>query len=598
MQPQTACRVLLTCALVAGAATALHAQAAPAPSTAMTTRPSLIPWPTSVEMSASDAIAITKDTVIEVTPGQADLWRLATDLARLLRPALDATIAIRDIAGPAAAGSIRLEVVPATTALAGDGYDLTIGASGIRIAAATPAGIFYGTQTLRQLLPWAVELRGPRPFAVSVPAGHITDRPRYEWRGVFLDVSRHFFSVADVKRYIDLTAMYKMNRLHLHLSDDQGWRIDIASWPNLTRYGGSTAVGGGAGGFYTKADYAEIIAYARDRFMMVIPEIEMPSHCNAALAAYPELTCDGVAPPLYTGIEVGFSNFCFEKDITFKFLDDVIRELAAMTPGPYIHIAGDEVKKMTPEQYSRFMERAQGIVVRHGKTAIAWDEIIHGKMLPTTVVQYLAARRVAGAAARHEADPLAGQPPLPGHEVRRRHGARPELGRQRGRQRALRVGSGQAPERAGVVDPRCGDRDLVGDAGDDPRSRVPAVPAAARGGGTRVDRAVRPQLERLPRAPRRPGAALVGARDQRILVAEDRLDEVSSPLPRRSVAKPTRGDHSCRSAAIGSTLEARRAGRYAALSATQSSSPTASASVSGSCGATPNRRLSINRDAM
>ena len=146
--------------------------------------------------------------------------------------------------------------------------------------------------------------------------------------------------------------MYKMNRLHLHLSDDQGWRIDIASWPNLTRYGGSTAVGGGAGGFYTKADYAEIVAYARDRFMMVIPEIEMPSHCNAALAAYPELTCDGVAPPLYTGIEVGFSNFCFEKDITFKFLDDVIRELAAMTPGPYIHIAGDEVKKMTPEQYS------------------------------------------------------------------------------------------------------------------------------------------------------------------------------------------------------------------------------------------------------
>ena len=388
MQRQTACRVMLACALVAGAATALHAQAAPAPSTAMTTRPSLIPWPTLVEMSSSEAIAITKDTVIEVTPGQGDLWRLAADIARLLRPALDATIAIRDIAGPAAAGTIRLEVVPATASLAGDGYDLAIGANGIRIAAATPAGVFYGTQTLRQLLPWAVELRGPRPFAVSVPAGHITDRPRYEWRGVFLDVSRHFFSVADVKRYIDLTSMYKMNRLHLHLSDDQGWRIEIAAWPNLTRYGGSTAVGGGAGGFYTKADYAEIVNYARDRFMMVIPEIEMPSHCNAALASYPELTCDGVAPPLYTGIEVGFSNFCFEKDITFKFLDDVIRELAALTPGPYIHVGGDEVKKMTPEQYSTFMERAQGIVARHGKTAIAWDEIIHGKMLPTTIVQY------------------------------------------------------------------------------------------------------------------------------------------------------------------------------------------------------------------
>lgn len=387
MQQQTVCRVLLACAMVGGAATALRAQAAPGSSTAMLKRPALIPWPTSVELSSNE-IALTRDTVIEVTPGQADLWRLATDLAQLLRPALDATIAIRDSAGPPAAGTIRLEIVPATTALAGDGYDLTLGASGIRIAAATPAGVFYGTQTLRQLLPWAVELRGPRPFAVSVPSGHITDRPRYEWRGVFLDVSRHFFSVADVKRYIDLSAMYKMNRLHLHLSDDQGWRIEIASWPNLTRHGGSTAVGRGAGGYYTKADFAEIVAYARDRFMMLIPEIEMPSHCNAALASYPELTCDGVAPPLYTGIEVGFSNFCFDKDITFKFLDDVIRELAAMTPGPYIHIGGDEVKTMTPAQYSGFMERAQAIVARHGKTAIAWDEVIHGKTLPSTVVQY------------------------------------------------------------------------------------------------------------------------------------------------------------------------------------------------------------------
>jgi hexosaminidase len=339
-------------------------------------------------MSPAGAFAITKDTAIEVTAGQPELWRLGTELARLLRPALDATLAIRDISGAPAGSTIRLETVPATTALAGDAYDLVVTAQGIRVAAATPAGVFYGMQTLRQLLPWAIELRGPRPFAVSVPAAHVSDTPRYEWRGVFLDVARHFFPVADVKRYIDLTSMYKMNRLHLHLSDDQGWRIEIASWPNLTRYGANTAVGGGAGGFYTKADYAEIVAYARDRFMTVIPEIDMPSHCNAALAAYPELNCDGNAPPLYTGIEVGFSNFCFEKEITFKFLDDVIRELAAMTPGPFIHIGGDEVKKMTPEQYSRFMERAQGIVQRHGKTVIAWDEIIHGTMLPTTIVQY------------------------------------------------------------------------------------------------------------------------------------------------------------------------------------------------------------------
>ena len=339
-------------------------------------------------MRSGEAFTVTRDTVIEVTPGQPDLWRLGTWLAALLRPALDATVAIRDAAGAAGAGTIRLEVVPASAALSGDGYELSVTSSGVRIAAATPAGVFYGTQTLRQLLPWAVELRGPRPFAVSVPGARITDTPRYDWRGVFLDVSRHFFSVEDVKRYIDLTSMYKMNRLHLHLTDDQGWRIQIDSWPNLTRYGATTETVGTPGGFYTKADYAEIVAYARDHFMMVIPEIDMPSHCNAALASYPELNCDGIAPPLYTGIDVGFSNFCFDKEITFKFLDDVMRELAAMTPGPYIHIGGDEVKKMTAEQYSAFMERAQGIVERHGKTVIAWDEIIHGKVHPSTVVQY------------------------------------------------------------------------------------------------------------------------------------------------------------------------------------------------------------------
>jgi hexosaminidase len=382
----SACGLLLAC----GIAAAVHAQTPAAPSTsAMTKRPALIPWPTSVDMSATGTFAITKDTVIEVTPGQPDLWRHATWLAALVRPALDQkTIAIRDAGQAPAPGTIRLEVVQASAERSSDAYELTVAPAGVRITAATPAGVFYGLQTFRQLLPSKIEYRGPRPFDVSVPAARITDTPRFEWRGVFLDVSRHFFSVDEVKRYIDLASMYKMNRIHLHLSDDQGWRIQIDSWPNLTRYGASTEVVGGPGGFYTKADYAAIVAYAAERHMLLIPEIDMPSHCNAALASYPELNCDGVAPPLYTGIEVGFSNFCFEKDITFKFLDDVIRELAAITPGPYIHIGGDEVKKMTSEQYSTFMERAQAIVVRHGKTTIAWDEIIHGRMLPSTVVQY------------------------------------------------------------------------------------------------------------------------------------------------------------------------------------------------------------------
>jgi hexosaminidase len=338
-------------------------------------------------MAPAEGFAITKDTVIEVTPGQPDLRRVAAMIADLVRPALEATLAIRDAGATPSPGSIRLDLAPASQA-ADEGYELAVAADGIRITAKTPAGVFYGAQTLRQLLPWSVELRGPRPFAVSVPAARITDTPRFGWRGAMLDVARHFFGPADVRRYIDLIALYKMNRLHLHLTDDQGWRIQIRSWPKLTTVGGSTQVKGGPGGFYTKKDYAEIVAYARDRFITVIPEIEMPSHCNAALASYPQLNCDGKAPALYTGIDVGFSNFCFDKPLTYRFLDDVIRELAAMTPGPWLHVGGDEVKKMTPEQYAAFMERAQDIVIKHGKVPVGWDEMIHSKLRPSTVVQY------------------------------------------------------------------------------------------------------------------------------------------------------------------------------------------------------------------
>ena len=350
-------------------------------------RPALIPLPASVSMTQGEPFPITKDTVIEVTPKEPQLRRVAEMVADLLWPALEARLAIRDAGPNPAAGTIRLEVEPAS-ARPEEGYDLAVARDGIRIAGRTPAGVFYGVQTLRQLMPWSVELRGPRPFAVAVPAARISDAPRFGWRGAMLDVARHFFGPAEVKRYIDLIALYKINRLHLHLSDDQGWRIEIAKWPKLTRIGGSIEVKGGPGGFYTKKDYADIVAYARDRFITVVPEIEMPSHCNAALASYPELNCDGKAPALYTGIDVGFSNFCFEKPITFRFLDDVLRELAAMTPGPWLHVAGDEVKKMTPEQYAAFMERAQAIVVKHGKIPVGWDEMIHSKLQPATVVQY------------------------------------------------------------------------------------------------------------------------------------------------------------------------------------------------------------------
>jgi hexosaminidase len=381
----------LICASLVGCA---HPAARPAgkpapPSTIpLHHRPALIPWPLSATLSGSEHLTLGKAFAIEVSPAQLDLQRIGRELAELLRPALDATIPVRGLSATPARDTIRLELGSTSTDLGDEGYELTISADDVRIRATTAAGVFYGVQTLRQLLPESVELHAARPHSLTVPTGRIVDRPRYVWRGAMLDVARHFFAPVDVKRYIDLLAMYKFNRLHLHLSDDQGWRIEIAAWPNLTTRGGSTAVGGGTGGFYTKKDYADLVAYARAHFVTIIPEIDMPSHINAALASYPDLNCDGNAPPLYTGIEVGFSSFCVDKDITYKFIDDVVREIAAMTPGPYFHIGGDEVKKLTQAQYSTFMERAQEIVQRNGKQPIAWDEIANGTLLPGTVIQY------------------------------------------------------------------------------------------------------------------------------------------------------------------------------------------------------------------
>ena len=203
-----------------------------------------------------------------------------------------------------------------------------------------------------------------------------------------LDVARHFFTTDEVKRYIDLIALHKMNRLHLHLADDQGWRIEIKSWPNLTQHGGRGEVGGGAGGWYSQADYADLVAYAASRFITVVPEIDMPGHTNAALSSYAELNCNGRATEAYTGIDVGFSALCVDKEITYRFIDDVVRELAAMTPGPYIHVGGDEVKTLTLRQHAAFITRVQAIVGSHGKQMIGWDEIGPADLDPSTVVQH------------------------------------------------------------------------------------------------------------------------------------------------------------------------------------------------------------------
>jgi hexosaminidase len=269
-----------------------------------------------------------------------------------------------------------------------EGYELRSGHGGVEIEAATSAGLFHGIQTLRQLLPARIESSEAQHGPWTVPGVRIADRPRFGYRGAMLDVSRHFFTVAQVERYIDQLALYKINTLHLHLADDQGWRLVIDKWPRLATYGGSTEVGGGPGGYYTKRDFAGLIRYAAARHMAIVPEIDGPGHTNAALASYAELNCDGVAPPLYTGTEVGFSSLCVGKDLTYRFLDDVIGEITAQTRSPYYHVGGDEAHSTSHEDYVTFINREQELVHQHGKVMMGWNEIAGADAAPGSVAQW------------------------------------------------------------------------------------------------------------------------------------------------------------------------------------------------------------------
>ncbi|MGB1448338.1 MAG: family 20 glycosylhydrolase [Flavobacteriaceae bacterium] len=271
--------------------------------------------------------------------------------------------------------------------LAQEEYILSITSKSIQLEASTNEGFFRAIMTLEQLLLLATQ-QVDATTTSSLPTGVIKDHPRFAYRGTMLDVSRHFFSVEDLKRHIDLLALYKINFLHLHLSDDQGWRIEIKQWPKLTEIGGSTEVGGGEGGFYTQAEYKEIVAYAAKHFITIVPEIDLPGHTNAALASYPALNCDGIAPPLYTGTDVGFSSLCVNKEITFKFMEEVIAEIAAITPGPYFHIGGDESHSTKKEDYITFIDAAQAMVKANNKAAIGWDEIQSTELFPKTVAHF------------------------------------------------------------------------------------------------------------------------------------------------------------------------------------------------------------------
>ena len=354
----------------------------------------LIPLPTRVDGFA-ETITLTSATRV-VAP--AELAAEGELLAQVLRRSTGYPFPVVEPEGEP--GDVQLSLDPSLLHLGDEGYRLQVGEEGVTIAAPTAAGVFYGCQTLRQLLPPAVE----SPTEVdgvdwTVPRVIIEDRPRFAWRGAMLDVARHFFTVDEVKGLIDAAAHYKLNRFHLHLTDDQGWRIEIRSWPDLALIGGASEVGGGEGGYYSQEEYAEIVAHAAARHVTVVPEIDMPGHCNAALASYGELNESGEPTEPYTGDEVGFSALWLDGEITLQFVADVLGEVAEMTPGPHLHIGGDEAFQTDDEEYAVFIEQVQGIVDGLGKTLIGWEEIGKAPLTPPVVAQWWRDEQLVTAAA-------------------------------------------------------------------------------------------------------------------------------------------------------------------------------------------------------
>ncbi len=369
--------------------------------------PALIPAPQTFE-PGKGVFVITPTTRLNVM----------TPVASVRRMVLDNLPGLQLSDAPRSLKAITVRLAP-VAGVGPEGYDLRVSPAGIVLTAPQAAGLFYGLQTLRQLLPAA----GKTVAGSLVRSLHVRDQPRFGWRGLMLDVSRHFFDKAFVKRFIDQMAQYKYNVFHWHLTDDQGWRIEIKSLPRLTQVGAWRVPRTGRwwdienpqpgenpayGGYYTQDDIREIVAYASARHILVVPEIDMPGHMMAAIAAYPNLTCGNkpavVAPNgKFYKIEDNNLNPC--EDSTYLFVDKVFTEVAALFPGPYIHVGGDEAYKgfwaqcesckplMTAkglknveELQSYFIKRVEKIVQSKGKKLIGWDEILEGGLAPDATV--------------------------------------------------------------------------------------------------------------------------------------------------------------------------------------------------------------------
>ena len=283
--------------------------------------------------------------------------------------------------------SIFLTTVNSDETLGIEGYDLEVSENKITAIANTPEGVFRAVQTLIQMLPFQIEeKRLVENVEWIVPGAVIEDKPENVYRGFMIDVARHFFDVETIKKQIDYASQYKINRLHLHLSDDQGWRLEIKRYPDLTIIGGSTEVGGGKGGYYTQEQFKELVSYAKERYIEIIPEFDMPGHTNAALASYGFLNPDGKKKPLYTGINIGFSSFMTNNEKTYEFINNVFKEVAEISPSKYIHIGGDEALSTKKEDYDYFVGRVSKIAAKYDKIPIGWDPIDTAPEINSSVV--------------------------------------------------------------------------------------------------------------------------------------------------------------------------------------------------------------------
>lgn len=386
---------------------ALAAMAFLLPSTAagQTADFNIIPRPQQVNVSNDAPFTLSAKTVISLGTNSQDMKRNANMLASYIEQATG----IRPAIGKGKSGAAIILTIDKTIANA-EGYKLDADAKQIRIAGASAAGVFYGIQTLRKSLP----LVNGKASKVSVPAVHIADAPRFAYRGTHLDVSRHFVTVDSVRQFIDMLALHNINRFHWHLTDDQGWRIEIKKYPLLTQIGSKraqTVIGHNSGkydgkpygGFYTQQQIRDIVKYAADRYITIVPEIDLPGHMQAALAAYPDMGCTGGPYEVWQKWGVSDNVLCAGNDKTLTFIDNVLKEITQLFPSKYIHVGGDECPKTQwqkcPKCQARIKalnleakdghsaeERLQSYIITHasnylkslGRNTIGWDEILEG----------------------------------------------------------------------------------------------------------------------------------------------------------------------------------------------------------------------------